>query len=74
MGRADNGVICTAGSFALEAKKESRRDGVPSINEGRPPEEVITHRLHRARLSRCGYLMLGRTREQADEVGDEPSF
>ena len=31
MGRADKGIIITTGSFTLEAKKETRRDGVPPI-------------------------------------------
>jgi len=31
IGRADKGIIITTGSFSLEAKKESRRDGVPPI-------------------------------------------
>jgi restriction system protein len=31
MGRADKGLIITTGTFTLEAKKESRRDGVPPI-------------------------------------------
>jgi restriction system protein len=31
MGRADKGLIITTGTFTLEAKKEARRDGVPSI-------------------------------------------
>jgi restriction system protein len=31
MGRADKGIIITTGTFTLEAKKESRRDGVPAI-------------------------------------------
>lgn len=31
MGRADKGIIITTGTFTLEAKKESRRDGVPPI-------------------------------------------
>ena len=31
MGRADKGLIITAGTFTLDAKKEARRDGVPPI-------------------------------------------
>jgi restriction system protein len=31
MGRADKGIIITSGTFTLDAKKEARRDGVPSI-------------------------------------------
>lgn len=31
MGRTDKGIILTTGTFTLEAKKEARRDGVPSI-------------------------------------------
>jgi restriction system protein len=31
MGRADKGIILTTGSFTIDAKKESRRDGVPPI-------------------------------------------
>jgi len=31
MGRADKGLIITTGTFTLEAKKETRRDGVPPI-------------------------------------------
>jgi len=31
IGRADNGIIITTGSFTAEAKKEARRDGVPPI-------------------------------------------
>ncbi len=31
MGRADKGLIITTGTFTLDAKKESRRDGVPPI-------------------------------------------
>ena len=31
MGRADKGIIITTGSFTAEARKESVRDGVPSI-------------------------------------------
>jgi restriction system protein len=30
-GRADKGLIITTGTFTLEAKKETRRDGVPPI-------------------------------------------
>jgi len=31
MGRTDKGIIITTGTFTLEAKKEARRDGVPTI-------------------------------------------
>lgn len=31
MGRADKGILITTGSFTLDAKKESRRDGAPPI-------------------------------------------